>query len=289
MSCRPPLSVTLSLTTALALLTAQPAGAAARCEQRSPAHTVALVELYTSEGCSSCPPADRWLETLAAQQAAGRLVTLALHVDYWDYIGWQDPWAQAAFADRQRLLAGGRTIYTPEVFVGQRELRRWHDGEAFAQRLQEINRQPARADIGLVMAFAPAAGASAGASADTPASAARRIVAEANFALREKPSPNAVTGVLVLYEDGLVSEVKRGENRGVTLRHARVVRRWLPFALAGERETLRREFPLEAGWDAQKLGIAALVQDVRSGEILQALALPACNPRADSRGAAAPH
>jgi len=276
----PFLSLSLSLPLLLALLGAPAAVAGTRCEQRSPAHTVALVELYTSEGCSSCPPADRWLAALDEQQAAGRLVALALHVDYWDYIGWQDPWAQPGFAARQRQLAGGGTIYTPEVFVGQRELRRWHEADAFARRVQEINRQPARADIVLAMENNAAAAAATG-----PA----RIVAEAHFTLPAKPSAEALTGVLVVYEDGLVSAVQRGENRGATLRHARVVRRWLPQALADERATLRREFTVEAGWNPEKLGLAAFVQDARSGEILQALALPACKPRNDSPRAAAPH
>lgn len=262
----------LSAAVALALLGSPPATAATRCTQQSPAHTVALVELYTSEGCSSCPPADRWLESLAGQQAAGRLVSLALHVDYWDYIGWRDPWAQPGFATRQRQLARGGTIYTPEVFVGQRELRGWYDAGSFQRRLAEINRQPARAAIGLAMEMATARDTASGTTTPSPAA----IVAEARFTLRVKPLDDATTAVLVVYEDGLVSEVKRGENRGASLHHARVVRRWERVTLAGERETLRREFPLEAGWNPAKLGLAAFVQDSGSGEILQALALPAC-------------
>jgi hypothetical protein len=78
---------------------------AGQCLARSAAHTVALVELYTSEGCSSCPPADRWLSGLAARgYTAERVVPLALHVDYWDYIGWKDPYAKRDFSLRQRKL-----------------------------------------------------------------------------------------------------------------------------------------------------------------------------------------
>ena len=67
--------------------------------------TAALVELYTSEGCSSCPPADRWLSGLAGSgHAPERVVPLALHVDYWDYIGWKDPYAKREFSQRQRKL-----------------------------------------------------------------------------------------------------------------------------------------------------------------------------------------
>lgn len=261
--------VPASLAAALAALGSQAADAASRCARHSPAHTVALVELYTSEGCSSCPPADRWLVSLAEQQAAGRLVSLALHVDYWDYIGWRDPWAQSGFTARQRQLAKGGTIYTPEVFMGQRELRRWYDAGRFQSRLDEINRQPARADIGLAVEVETTRAATARARA--------RIVAEARFTLRATPPTGAVTGVLVAYEDGLASEVKRGENRGSTLRHSAVVRRWESATLANERQTLRWEIPVEAGWNPQQLGFAAFVQDARNGEILQALALPTCS------------
>jgi hypothetical protein len=112
----------------LMLVSLRPALATqAACERSSPTHTVALVELYTSEGCNSCPPADRWLSSLLSRHGSTRVVPLSLHVDYWDYIGWSDPFAQAQFSERQRRLAGGATIYTPEVFVSARELRGWRD------------------------------------------------------------------------------------------------------------------------------------------------------------------
>ncbi len=78
---------------------------ATTCQRSSPPHTVALVELFTSEGCRSCPPADRWLSTQAARYGPEQLVPLSLHVDYWDYIGWQDRFAQVQFSERQRQLA----------------------------------------------------------------------------------------------------------------------------------------------------------------------------------------
>ena len=123
----------LPLAHGLSVAHAAPAG---HCERSSPQHTVALIELYTSEGCSSCPPADRWLSTLSSRFGPDRLIPLSLHVDYWDYIGWQDPFAQAPFSERQlaQRSAGPRAC-TPEVFVG----------------LHEINWQPARADIRLAM------------------------------------------------------------------------------------------------------------------------------------------
>ena len=100
------------------------APALAACELASGQKTAALVELYTSEGCSSCPPADRQMSRLQDGLDAGAAaVPLALHVGYWDYLGWKDPYAQPAFAERQERLVhanGQRTLYTPQFFVNVR-------------------------------------------------------------------------------------------------------------------------------------------------------------------------
>lgn len=77
-----------------------------------------VVELYTSQGCSSCPPADAFMEALAADP---EVIALSLHVDYWDYIGWADRFARPQFTERQKAYAravGSRTIYTPQIVVG---------------------------------------------------------------------------------------------------------------------------------------------------------------------------
>lgn len=102
--------------------------AGASCSATSPVTAGHLVELYTSEGCSSCPPADRWLRNLPARDD---VVALAFHVDYWDYLGWRDRFADSRFTDRQRAMAaraGSGTVYTPEVALDGREWRRWSSG-----------------------------------------------------------------------------------------------------------------------------------------------------------------
>ena len=87
----------------------------------------AVVELYTSEGCSSCPSADRWLSRLIElPEDEGDVLALAFHVDYWDYLGWKDRFSSAAYTSRQRQLGANnlqRTIYTPEFFVNGMEAR----------------------------------------------------------------------------------------------------------------------------------------------------------------------
>ena len=101
------------------------------------ADEVVVIELYTSQGCSSCPPADEFVAMLASNP---RVLPLALHVDYWDYIGWADKFAQAKFTDRQRAYAkaiGSRTIYTPQLIIGgQHRIEGFSPAET-AERLQQ--------------------------------------------------------------------------------------------------------------------------------------------------------
>lgn len=239
--------------------------AAAACTSDSPAHTVALVELYTSEGCSSCPPADAWLSKLVPQFAANQFVALALHVDYWDYIGWKDPYAQAHFTERQRKLgrlSRSTTIYTPEVFVGMRELRGWHNTKTFERRLQEINQQTARVDIRL----------------SVEAAGKGEIRIKADFRIAKAMRGSDLQSVIVLYEDQLFSHVRRGENRGVSLHHDHVVRYWSSQKLTNvdESQLVGKTIKLHPEWNTSKIGVAAFVEDSQSGEILQVLALPKC-------------
>src|SRR6185295_16953491 len=123
---------------------------AAQCTARSTGQTVALVELYTSEGCDSCPPADRWLSSLGTKgYAPDRVVPIALHVDYWDYIGWKDPYARQAFSARQRKMASlarAAAIYTPQVMLQGQDFRDWRSG-SFEQAVAKINARPAKARI----------------------------------------------------------------------------------------------------------------------------------------------
>ena len=113
-----------------------PAAAAAQtCELQASAQPPALIELYTSEGCSSCPPADRWLSTLKGR---GDVIALAFHVNYWDRLGWPDRFATSAITDRQHQLAqssGSSYVYTPQVIQNGRDWRQW-SGASIARRLR---------------------------------------------------------------------------------------------------------------------------------------------------------
>jgi hypothetical protein len=250
---------------ALALSGTHRALAESRCMAQSPAHTVALVELYTSEGCDSCPPADRWLgrigESGIGTEAA---VPLSLHVDYWDQLGWKDRFADARYSERQRelsRLAGSRTIYTPEIFVGLHEMRAWSSAAQFRQVVKDINARPARADIRLEL---------------EPRSAAK-LPLKAEFALKPGAAVGQPHAYVALYENRLSTDVKAGENRGVTLRHEYVVREWLgPIELRGGKASYASTVALDLQWKTADLGVAAFVQDFGSGQMLQAVALPLC-------------
>lgn len=174
------------------------------CTGESAVTVPTIIELYTSEGCDSCPPADRWLsKTIAERSKDAGFIPLAFHVDYWDYIGWKDVYAQPVFAQRQSALAssgGASGVYTPQIFVNGRDDRSWTGGAA---RM----------------------GAGGKAQATVKFNAASQWRDDGVNISGKLAEPSA--GVRLRYavtENGLVSAVKAGENKGVTLRHDAVVR-----------------------------------------------------------------
>jgi hypothetical protein len=223
-----------------------------------------LLELYTSEGCNSCPPADKWVSALGASGFnANQIVPLAFHVDYWDYIGWKDRFASTQFSGRHRNLAranGSGTVYTPQIFVGGKDIRLAFSNVKLNATLKPINTAKPRASIGLELDDANPAllGVNATASLADPNDDAQAYVA--------------------LYENKLSSDVKAGENRGVKLQHDYVVREFigpLKFDRSGKLE-LKQSIPIQADWKLKDIGIAAFVQRRDNSETLQALQLPAC-------------
>jgi hypothetical protein len=245
------------LIAALALL---PAWVRADCRAQSPPYSVALIELYTSEGCNSCPPADRWLSQIDARGDAA--VPLALHVDYWDGLGWKDRFANAAFTARQHeQMRRQQTafVFTPQVIVQGRDFRQWGVRGEPAATVAAINARPARASIELV----------AEPQGDSAKVDLRVRVPDA------RDRAHAVIAV-ALVQDGLVSDVKAGENSGRRLAHDHVVRQWRsgPSLDAGGEARMRLAFTLPA--DTGPLSVVAFAEDAVSGEVLQALALPLC-------------
>jgi hypothetical protein len=245
--------------------------ALADCRAESGAGTAALVELYTSEGCSSCPPADRWLSALPQDDIArGRIVPIALHVTYWDDLGWKDPFASAQFTARQRqwmALNHGGYVYTPQVVLAGRDYPDWSQTRRFRQDVQAVNDTPARARIDL-QARPAAGGLEVTAAVSVPRPEDRRHAAL----------------FLAVTEDGVSSRVSAGENGGSTLYHSHLVRTWLgPLALGeGDKSVINRtaELPADAGHGTPQAssgpGLLAFVEDLDTGHILQAVAVAAC-------------
>ena len=218
--------------------------AAPSCQAESAAVLTPVIELYTSEGCSSCPPADRWLSTLKDSAAGGKAVVQAFHVGYWDYIGWVDRFASPAHTARQKQVAasnGLSGIYTPQVVRNGRD---WRD---FARTLQAT--EPARARIAIQRAAVDAFEATV-----SPTDAGARWSA-----------------YWTVTEHGHSSKVKSGENAGEFLQHDFVVRQYVPVGDYQGNATLKlRAVPGEPGHPRQ---VNLVVVDKASGKPLQALSV----------------
>lgn len=246
-----------------------PTPSQADCLARSGTKTAALVELYTSEGCSSCPPADKRLADLASTLDAGaEIVPLALHVSYWDYIGWKDSFARKSFDQRQNWLvrlSQHDVIYTPQFFVAGSELRTWNTD--LRSQVRRVNAQTPMVDIELKAK-----------SLD-----GNRLDVEVRANLRH-PVPDAAL-YLAMTEGRLTSTVTRGENRGATLTHNHVVREWLgPYALNELGSGLIQGIELQGQWNRAQLNLVAFVQDQRDGRILQAVSAHGCARTVALRG-----
>ena len=235
------------------------------CSAYTGPHTTALVELYTSEGCDTCPPADHWLSSLFSRGfRPDQVVPLSLHVDYWDYIGWKDPFGKSEFSARQRKLAAMRRpiiVYTPQVLLQGQDFRRWASDD-FTDEVARINARAARARIALtIRAIEPHA-----------------IRAELSAMLFDPAARKNAAVYFAAYENRLANEVSAGENKGKRLEHDFVVREWIGPLAFGESLKLedRRALPLLPGANTRNLGVAAFVQDRSTSEVLQALMLPAC-------------
>lgn len=253
------------LASSIALLTlGSTTATASQCRAVSPPYTVALIELYTSQGCSSCPPADDWLSRLNMESPL-RGIPLALHVGYWDYIGWKDPFARREFNDRQAWLSarsGGGNVYTPQVFVGGSELADWRQREHFGAALKSVVTRTPQANIELQAHWISAA-----AAGDlTQRRLAVQVQWSADGAAR---NPQLL---LAVKRSGYVTDVQKGENGGSRLRGDHVVRAWDgPFS--PEHQPLTTEIPVAAA-DTADATLVAIAQDGKSGAVLQAVELP---------------
>ena len=228
--------------------------------------TIVLAELFTSEGCSSCPPADRLLETLLKQQPASGVyvVPLSEHVDYWDHQGWKDPFGSPQFTERQKIY-GARfnidSIYTPQLVIdGTNEFVGSDEGE-----LRRVLAKAAREPKPLLQVEVTGAGPETAIAIHGPGLATRM--------------GEATELMLAVTEDDLVVDVKRGENAKRTLRHSGVVR--LLRSLGDPRSNPPPRGAVDAGmavvnttlsikpeWKRDKLRVVAFVQAKQTRRVL---------------------
>lgn len=228
---------------------ADPADGSGSCTARSGAAIPAVVELYTSEGCSSCPPADRWLSTLTTQRD---VIALAFHVDYWDHLGWMDPFGNPAFTatqSQQQAVNGSRFRYTPQVTINGIEARHWSGLRApitVAPIAAPVEAQLSRDGDRYTAVVQPVVGAKA-----------------------------RIGAYWAVTENGLLSEVRRGENGGSTLAHDFVVRDYrlvAPWASTDGSKTLSFS-PLTAPATGRRRQINLVVFDADTGRPVQAVKL----------------
>ena len=207
-----------------------------------------LIELFTSEGCSSCPPAEKWLSALKSNQDLWKkIVPVAFHVDYWDHLGWRDRFAKPEFTARQQRYAAawrGDSVYTPGFVVNGKEWRAWFGG----------NGMPATSTkVGVLRVSLGDGG---------------RV--SATFIPNTMQARPLVLNVALLGND-LESDVKRGENSGRTLRHDFVVLQLAKSEMTNQGNfwTGTVLFSGNAGTD-KATALAAWVQSGETGPPIQA-------------------
>ena len=229
---------------------AQAPSVAPRCQAQSGPLRTPVIELYTSEGCSSCPPADQWLSGLKATAAKGQVVAQAFHVAYWDYIGWVDRFAQPAHTARQRQLAAANRltgIYTPQLLRDERDWRGW--GGSQGSGASPVNSaQAALATISIGQTGPDRFEASV-----TPTQGQRW------------------SAYWSVTEHGHVSRVLAGENNGELLKHDFVVRQYTPVgSYSGAAKLSLRTVAADPKHPRQ---VNLVVLDAVTGQAMQALSL----------------
>ena len=207
-----------------------------------------LVELYSSEGCSSCPPAESWLRTL---HTGADVVPLEFHVDYWDDLGWKDRFSDSRYTARQNEQArrdGGNSVFTPQIVLDGRNWSGWYRSGHLAP--------PAQANVAMHLSIDTAAG---------------HVHAESTSRPMAGQQLDGYRSYIALVEDDLATQVRAGENRGTLLKHDHVVRAFsgpLPFARANI------DLPIPSDMNLEDAMLVAFVQSPHTGDVAQVVVLP---------------
>ena len=215
----------------------------------------AIVELYTSEGCSSCPPAEQWFQALIdLPKDELDVLALAFHVDYWDYLGWKDRFGNPKHTSRQRQLGANNrqeSIYTPEFFVDGIEAR---GTKKVLEKIRNTNSR--RASIQLKLSISKTADVLQLELQSDTQDAAGKTLQHRFF----------------VYENQLMSDVKRGENSGERLFHQQVVRYMSPAL--NLKDVNPHNIDIKPVWRLDNIGVAALVTAPGNENYLQVVYSP---------------
>jgi hypothetical protein len=244
------------------LLAAMAPLARADCTTHDAAKRPRLVELYTSEGCSSCPPADAWLRRIPHQ---GDLAALEFHVDYWDSLGWSDRFAESRFSRRQQRQAridGGSGVFTPQVVLDGRNWPGWYRSSLPTTQADGLASMQLSVDSG------------------------RPLHVRLTTTFERPTDATGFENYVAVTEDNLASNVRAGENRGELLRHDHVVRAFAgPLPLVATTDLV-----LPDDLDAAHAHLVAFSQRPGDGAVAQVLdcALSDSPTPNSQRGPAAP-
>lgn len=201
-----------------------------------------IVELFTSQGCSSCPPADVLLSDLAKDPSLrGKIIPLAFHVDYWDRLGWRDPFSAREWSARQYAYVGKMKLsgaYTPQVVVnGSRQM----IGSNRSVVLNAIAEESKRKVAGKV-----------------------RVAFDGKVATIHADAPAPMNLVLVLVEDGAITDIARGENSGLKLKNDSIVRRLYRLGEVKGKAEQKINVDVDPAWNRSRLTVVAFLQDRES-------------------------
>jgi hypothetical protein len=223
---------------------------------------LAVLELFTSEGCGLCPAADRWVQALVSSgEMDNKLIVLGFHIDYLnDKKGWVDKFAQPEFSDRQRQLARldlYQSVYTPEFIISGEVVHNW---QRHAKRVMQA-----------VNEFQPEASLSLRAEQK-----GRQISIKTHVNVQGEENRLYSKLYIAITENNIISEVKGGDNAGAHFNHQHLVRKWLgPFDLDKKGKTdVDTEVLLDEKWNIDQVSLVAIVQNLNDGFVLQGLELP---------------
>jgi hypothetical protein len=239
----------------------------AQSQAAEPARRTVVVELFTSEGCSTCPAADALLQKLQEQQlvAGADVIALEEHVDYWNHLGWSDPYSSPEWTQRQLAYSEffKTRAYTPQMVVdGEKQFVGSNEGDA----AREIENAARRGETDVAI------------GSGTEGAKGERQFTVTVGALGENAKRDVAEVWLAVTEDGLQSSVSRGENSGHMLHHAATLRSLHKIGVADSNKAAASftgdpHVKFDSHWNQDNLRVVVFVQEKKSREILGAASL----------------